>query len=289
MVRGRKFVKQEINADRCSFGYLDRYRRAAVSRLEASGVLATGESSLEIDGQAVSFATDPGPETFNDDFVALWEPAKSDSIKWAAAIADGVTGCLLAQEAAELACYAGLAAIAKAADGCAASASNPFRLANRLFHRLGKLAISDVESFRPADCPQSIWRIAAREGKFLQTTLTLVWSTTEGLRVVAVGDGGILYSYADAPTEITGHTFGTGKLECLGPRSFVQPEAYLLENWSRFVCYTDGLAEVIQQDRKMSKTLTDSSRSVASFISSLNADCPELVNDNISAIRAVKV
>ena len=289
MVRGRKFVKQEINDDKCSLGYLERYRRAAVIRLEASGVLATGESSLEIDGQSISFATDPGPETFNDDFVALWKPAKSESIKWAAAIADGVTGCLLAQDAAELACYAGLAAISKAAGGCSVNARNPFRLVNRLFHRLGKLAVSDAEAFRPADCPQSIWRIAAREGKFLQTTLTLVWSTTEGLSVVAVGDGGILYSYADAPAEISGHTFGTGKLECLGPRSFVQPEAYLLEHWSRFACYTDGLAEAIGQDPQMSKTLIDNSQSVASVISSLNAECPELVNDNISAIRVVKV
>lgn len=275
------------NAD--TNGSLRQYSRAAASRLESSGEIEIGCGSFDIGCHSISFAADAGCETFNDDFIAVWRPEQAGSVKWAAAVADGVTGSLMAQEAAELACYAGLASIAKSHANRVSSTSNPVWFATRIFHRLGRQVQSHPDTFRPNDCPESVWRIAIREGKFLQTTLTLIWSTVEGLRVMAVGDGGILYSYLETPTQFTTHTFGTGKLQCLGPRSAVQPEAYLLKDWSSVVCFTDGFAESVEHQRQVPAMLQERDRSVASTIEYLNADCPELVNDNLSAFRVAKV
>lgn len=270
---------------------VERYRQAALERLENCGRVQTSSGTFCIGDCSVSFASDCGCETFNDDFVAVWKPARASRIQWAAAIADGVTGSLLAREAAELACYSGLASVAKANTGQqrqSADGQNPIAFVNRLFHRVGRTVQLQQEIFRPQDCPESIWRIAFREGKYLQTTLTLIWSTAEGLRVLAVGDGGLLYSQSDDPTQFAMHTFGNGKLQCLGPRSApAQTEAYLLEDWSCVVAYTDGLAESVEQQAGLPAMLHD--REVASVIEFLNDDCPELVDDNLSAFRAAKV
>lgn len=267
-------------------GLLDHYRTAALKRIERCGSVVFGMGDLDIGADAVSFAADSGCETFNDDFVAVWLPSESDPIHWAAAIADGVTGSLLAQEAAELACYFGLSAIASSGRASAIS-QNPIGFATRLFHQLGRQVIAAPDEFTPAGCPKSVWRVSAREGKFLQTTLNLVWSTDDGIRVMAVGDGGLLCSYIIAPDEFTTHTFGTGKLQCLGPRSAsVQPEAYLLEDWSGIACFTDGLAEAVEQLSELPSMLFDRARNATSVIEFLNVKHPELVNDNLSAFRA---
>lgn len=269
---------------------LRQYQQAALGRINANGRLHIGSGTFNVDDHAISFAIDPGCETFNDDFVAVWQPAYAGDVFWAAAIADGVTGSLLAQEAAELACYFGLSAIAKANPDRSAIAKNPIAFVTRLFHLMGRRVQSAPDDFRPPNCPSSIWKLAIREGKYLQTTLTLVWSTADGLCIMAIGDGGILYSYESDPKRFTSHTFGSGKLQCLGPRSApVQPEAYLLENWSGIACFTDGLAEAIEGRSDFPTMMFDRQENIASAIDFLNRDCPELVNDNLSAFRAMKV
>lgn len=270
---------------------VERYRQAALERLEKDGELQTVSGSHEIGDCAISFASDGGCETFNDDFVAIWKASQASEIQWAAAIADGVTGSLLAGEAAELACYCGLVAVAKTNFGQPAKSPetrNPVAFVTRLFHRLGRHVQLQQEVFRPNNCPESVWNVAVREGKFLQTTLTLIWSTEEGLRVMAVGDGGLLYSHIDAPGQFATHTFGTGKLQCIGPRSTPKDaEAYVLEDWNCIVGYTDGLAESVELKADLPSMLQD--RDVSAVIKFLNVDSPELVNDNLSAFRALKV
>lgn len=271
-------------------GALRPYRQSAIKRLEASGTIETDSGSFDIAGCSISFAADPGCETFNDDFIAVWKPANAGGVSWAAAIADGVTGSLMARSASELACYFGLAALVKANVAQSAVSKNPIAFVTRLFHQIGRRVQSTPEHFRPSDCPSSIWKLAIREGKILQTTLTLVWSTPDGLCVMAVGDGGILYSYADSPAVHNSHMFGSGKLKCFGPFSApVQPEAYLLENWSNIACFTDGLAEAVNGKDCFTAMLCDRQRTVTSVIDHLNADCQEFVDDNLSAFRAVKV
>jgi hypothetical protein len=268
---------------------LERYRRAALKRLDATGSIETGCGSFDTDGQAISFATDPGYETFNDDFIAFWKPKSAGELSWVAAVADGVTGSLLAREAAELASYFGLVAVGKSDLNPSAISKNPIAYVTRVFHQIGRQVQAESDGLRPDDCPNAIWKVAVREGKFLQTTLTLIWSTSEGLRVMAVGDGGILYSYLNTPTELTPHTFGTGKLQCLGPFSApVQPEAYLLENWNSVTCYTDGLAESVEQVAELPAMVSDGKQSIASVIEYLNGDHPELVDDNLSAFRCAR-
>ena len=108
----RSVLNQQIDAT-AKPDLLERYRRAALKRLDATGSIETGCGSFDTDGQAISFATDQGCETFNDDFIAFWKPKSAGELSWVAAVADGVTGSLLAREAAELACYLGLVAVGK--------------------------------------------------------------------------------------------------------------------------------------------------------------------------------
>lgn len=268
---------------------LQRYQQAAIRRLQTTGKLIVESGSLELNDESISFATDPGCETFNDDFVALWQSMNDGDVQWALAIADGVTGSLLAQEAAELACHLGLAAICKTSSNCSYETGNPFGFVTNVFHRIGDQIKSKSHLYRPSDCPNAIWKVAVGGGKFLQTTLTLLWATSAGLRVMAVGDGGILYSYTDNPSQITNHTFGSGKLQCLGPRSApIQPEAYSLENWRGVACYTDGFAESVAQKIGLPSTMLDRQQTIASVIDHLNDDFPEWVNDNLSAFRVLK-
>lgn len=274
-------MNQEDNIE----GLLCRYRAAALQRIERAGSMATGRGDFGVGKDSISFASDHGCETFNDDFVAVWRPFKPDAIHWTAAIADGVTGSLLAQEAAELACYLGLSAIAKASRNSAVL-KNPIGFVTRVFQRIGSQVIASPDDFAPDNCPKSIWQVSVREGKFLQTTLNLLWATEEGIRIMAVGDGGLLYSYANAPKQFTTHTFGAGKLRCLGPRSSpVQPEAYLLENWRSVACYTDGLAAAVQELSDLPAMLCERKQTVSSVIEGLNNEHPELVDDNLSAFR----
>ena len=288
-VPGRSILNQQIYAT-AKQDFIERYRRAALKRLDATGSIHTGCGAFEFDGQAISFATDPGCETFNDDFIAFWKPKSAGELNWVAAVADGVTGSLLASEAAELACYFGLVAVGKSNLNPSAISKNPIAYVTRVFHQIGRCCQAEPDGLRPANCPNAIWKVAVREGKFLQTTLTLIWSTADGIRIMAVGDGGVLYSYLNAPTEFTPHTFGSGKLQCLGPRSAsVQLEAYLLENWSSVTCYTDGLAESVEQVAELPAMVSDGQQSIGSVIKYLNVDHPELVDDNLSAFRVVKV
>ena len=268
---------------------LQQYQQVAVDQLRTSGRLVIESSCFVSGDESISLATNPGCETFNDDFVALWQPTNTGNVQWAAAIADGVTGSLLAQEASTLACYLGLASICTAGSADSQAAQNPAASVTKVFHRIGDQIESKLEQYQPSDCPSSIWKIAVREGKFLQTTLTMLWATSAGLRVMAVGDGGILYSYTGTASQITTHTFGSGKLQCLGPRSApVQPEAYLLENWHGVACYTDGFAESVAQRTGLPSMMLDRQQTIASVIKHLNDDFPELVNDNLSAFRVVK-
>lgn len=270
---------------------LREYRQSALGRLDSAGSVKTGCESLDVAGDSISFATDPSCESFNDDFIAFWKPEQNVAVGWAAAIADGVTGSLLAQHAAELACLFGLSGIAKSNEPSRSIISkNPIAFASRLFQQLGRHVASEPEIYRPSDCPNSIWQLAVREGKFLQTTLTLIWSTSEGLRIMAVGDGGVLYSYNSEPDKFTSHTFGSGKLQCLGPRSSPgEPEAYLLEDWSSVACYTDGLAEAIEEREELPAMMFDQRGTVATLIDYLNDKFPEVVNDNLSAFRVARV
>lgn len=280
----------ENNDEDTIAGLLQRYQNSALKRLESTGSVETNCGSLDVRDESISFASDPGCETFNDDFIAVWRPNESGSVRWAAAVADGVTGSLLAQDAAELACYAGLAAIAKANDGHSAASGNPMAFVTRIFHQIGRRILAAPDQFVPPDCPKSVWKVAAREGKFLQTTLNLIWSTEDGLRVMAIGDGGLLYSLVDTPTQFATHTFGAGKLQCIGPRSAtVEPEAYLLPNWSRFACYTDGLAEAVAIMSELPTMMFDPTRNVGSVIERLNIERPGLINDNLSAFCVARV
>jgi hypothetical protein len=166
---------------------IGKYKHSALKRLKRRGKVQTEGGAFASGKSSIAFASDAGCKTFNNDFVASWQPADTKEVLWAAAIADGVTGCLLASEASELAALCGLAAIAAATDS--AASRNPIAFTTRVFHQIGRQVANAPNGLCPSDCSASAWEFATRKGKFLQTTLNLVWATHDGLRIMAIGDG----------------------------------------------------------------------------------------------------
>jgi len=123
----------------------------------------------------------------------------------------------------------------------------------------------------------------------MQTTLNLVWATTDGLQIVAVGDGGIVYSTAENLTLLAIHQFGNGKLRCLGPMvASLEQEAYRMPRGGHLACFTDGLADAVDNLSGFSDLLFDSEHSSDSILQGLNGNHPEFVDDNISVLRIIE-
>ena len=265
--------------------WIGQYKTSALKRLELLGEVQTQLGSFTLGETTVTFASDAGCKSFNNDFVAVWTPSDAKDVLWAAAIADGVTGCLLASEASELAALCGLAAVASGS----VAHRNPLAFVARVFRKIGKQVAANQEAFCPPGHSKVSWEFATRKGKFLQTTLNLVWATTDGLQIVAVGDGGIVYSTAENLTLLAIHQFGNGKLRCLGPMvASLEQEAYRIPRGGHLACFTDGLADAVDNLSGFSDLLFDSEHSSESILQGLNGNHPEFVDDNISVLRIIE-
>jgi hypothetical protein len=99
----------------------------------------------------------------------------------------------------------------------------------------------------------------------------------------------LLYSTAEQPSLFATHHFGDGKLSCLGPRSIaVQPETYRMPHGGRLACFTDGLADSVDQLSVFPTLLFDTRHAPESVLKNLNVDHPELVDDNLSVLRIME-
>lgn len=279
-------MNENLNVARLISGYEDSVR----SRLEAQGVLQTGCGDTQIALDAISFSSAVGGKTENDDYIAFWQPHKSVGLHWAVAIADGVTGCILPSEAARLACLLGLSTIERSFRRNAAGPDNPFALVLRVFRQLGRRIQSAPEKFVPSTCQASTWKVAVRRGKFLQTTLNLIWADDAGLRIMAIGDGGILYSYSTSPNQVSTQSFGSGKLSAIGPVGGLPAvESYLLEDWATLICHTDGVSDLLDFEPESAPALCNARKTVEAIIDEFCKEHSDLIEDNLSTFRSVKV
>ena len=261
----------------------------AIDQLKANGNLTTGVGSYSNAIAQMSFASSIGGKNANDDFIAFFNPTDDTAFDWAAAIADGVSGSLLGDVASELACITALSSLAKNPEQII-NAAHPVSEANRALRQIGSTFENDPERYCPSGIPASIWKRALQAGKVLQTTLILIWSVENQIQIVAVGDGGLLYSVRSNENAFAVHEFGSGKLSCIGPKNVPHDvEAYQIDDWSCLACFTDGLTEVAKKVEAFSTTLFDgSSNSAHEALEFVNGQHPELAEDNLTVFRLIR-
>lgn len=267
---------------------IERIRAVATERLNAAGELKTETGSCRIDSSQVSFASITGGKVGNEDYVAFLKPASEGSIQWAASIADGVSGSVLGGVAAEIACKVALSALVAVHGGnTKRNGALPILLANRVLRRIGREIETCPDQFCPIGVPVSIWNRAVTSGKFLQTTLTVLWETEDQIQIVSVGDGGIVYSQNSSPKELAFHKFGEGALDCIGPKSAPRNiEAYRMDDLACFACFTDGLHEAVDEVEEFPASLFRQTQSAAiDALEFIDHQHPEMAEDNLSVVR----
>ena len=272
-------------------GLVGQFIGCTRQRFSDLGSVSTNAYSCTVGSTKVSIGSHVGGKATNEDYVAYFEPAADGSMRWAAAIADGVSGSVLGGVAAELACKLALSTLARNhVQRSKRGAAYPILFANRVLRRIGFLIAKDPDRFCPHGVPASIWKRAVASGKFLQTTLTLVWEEDQQVQIVNVGDGGIVYSVVSDPNAFAVHSLGEGPLDCIGPQNTPRDiQAYRIENCHGLACYTDGLDDVMEQVEGAAELLLgDGSGTVADVLELIDSRHPEFVEDNLSVIRFVR-
>ncbi|MCY2986682.1 MAG: protein phosphatase 2C domain-containing protein [Planctomycetota bacterium] len=145
--------------------------------------------------------TDFGPldqdKTTNQDYALAWWPDDDDCrtrIRWALAMADGLSSSFRSEWASELASWTALRALVEL------SATEPRQTAQQAFDAagaaIGRLAdewAADPQGSCPPGQYLATWKYMLRKGSLLQTTLTLAWLDKEYFRVAILGDAGLVW------------------------------------------------------------------------------------------------
>lgn len=225
--------------------------------LQARGELLVGSGALHTEDATVYFHTDFGPagqdKDTNQDYVLVWRDSRADGTTrrgMGIAVADGLTSSFRSEWAAEVACATALRALAEEPDR--ASSADLFARATGAVARVLRQMVEDMARDPQASCPEgqylSTWRYILRQGRLLQTTLTLAWIDSHGLQVGMVGDGGLLWrTYAPVRSVVQAQCdLSTQEVNCLGPSVSlpVKLDFDLEMQWDAAclcVLYTDGV------------------------------------------------
>ncbi|MDA7979475.1 MAG: protein phosphatase 2C domain-containing protein [Pirellulales bacterium] len=258
-----------------------------------SGVLAWSDGSLAIH-------TDFGPEgqdkDTNQDFALAWTSGnEEDALRWAVALADGVTSSWHAEHAAELACWKGLESLIQSSPS-EVRARDAFSAAGNAIGRVGDSIEADAEAYLPEGEFASTWRFTLREGLLLQTTLSFTWMENGTIHLAFVGDGGATVELCEGnqkSLEIVGDIDDcTNRVHALGPRNRQVSEsdvyrAFDEQRVRRIGMYTDGVGRGLNtSSRSFLEELDDAeslhqnvaARLIAGWVNS----APNQFEDNLS-------
>ena len=248
---------------------IDASIEALRERLDSAGQMTIESGLFDAGCLRGSMHTDLGPEQqdkdMNQDYALAWSPRdESTPIRFALALADGLTSSFRAEWASALACWTALATLMKAS--CRSTRYTPHQLAQSAFNAAGEALreladqmANDPEAFRPPDVFASTWRYILRKRTLLETTLSLAWAQDDLLHIAVLGDGGVLwrrYAGARRPAAsvqddlFLGCDPQTDQVRALGPAS---PTVDQFDYWAshdlrgRFLgaLYTDGIGRGI--------------------------------------------
>ncbi|MBL6707018.1 MAG: protein phosphatase 2C domain-containing protein, partial [Planctomycetaceae bacterium] len=235
--------------------------RDAFDALRRTGSVVAGTGAINWKDGKLAIHTDFGPagqdKEENQDFVLAWTPDDNKStIDWAVVMADGVTSSFLSGEGARIACSAGLTALITDEEtrNWRERARRAMDAAGTAIGELADEILIDPDRFRPAEEFDSTWRYLLREGRFLQTTLSLVWSESRRLNVAIVGDGGVITEgYGAELTEVTELIDeATSRVHALGPNNRIVSEFDFADSLELLgtgvvAVFTDGIGRGITQ------------------------------------------
>jgi len=247
-----KATRTKVNVDMSSeqsgldkFGPVEaaqRFIQQATRGCETNGNLILGNGAFSNERFSISAATDSGSKTENEDYIALFQ-SDANPKEIAIAIADGVGGSLLSEVAAKLACVTSLGRLATAKHFDDAL---PIQTASRVLRRIG----SKIQSASAIDLPDSVcpsmWETAVACQRVFQTTLTVIWTDKEQLKILSLADGGILASATGEEVE-----FMKLSEHCIGIGPFVQnvaPRALLFDELDCLSVFTDGLNDLAEDN-----------------------------------------
>ncbi|MEM9353654.1 MAG: protein phosphatase 2C domain-containing protein [Planctomycetota bacterium] len=211
--------------------------------LASCGKVYRETAQLSVAGTRVSFASLAGRKAVNEDAAAVWVAGRPGSIRWAAAVADGVSACLLPELGSSLACLSALAAVA--AHQGEASGLRPIAAASEAMQQLAEAVAGRPEAWRPGSVSRSMWKRVLRDGAYFQTTLTVVWEADDGLYVEGLGDGGFSVG-------VEGGSMGfvpnpSLAVSCIGPgRSDSALYWHSYARWRDAAVFTDGLSPWVE-------------------------------------------
>lgn len=231
--------------------------------LREGGRVIAQSGNIRWSGGLLALHSDYGPagqdKPVNQDYALAWE-AKGDPaeqpIRWAAALADGVTSSFRPEWGAELACWNGLAHLVRARSDSDAEirACSAMDAAGDALVSVAQQIVAGGDQWRPPEEFPATWRKRIERGRLLQTTLTLAWLEGDLLHLAMVGDGGgAVRLRCDGEVEdrlLAGGEQQTSYVHALGPGNQQVEE---LDHWEQCelepgataAMYTDGIRAAV--------------------------------------------
>lgn len=287
------------------------------SELTDAGELHGSPATLALNGLTIATATDNGGKPINQDCVLLFTPNQPSPLRWAAAVADGVSSSLNSEAASSLACHAALASLTQAYclrhRRAASSRSRlldkfyacshhfrsyfrrrarpePLVAALRSLNRIGRMVRWSPERYRPETITNSSWRRVLRDGRYLQTTLMVIWQVDNQLRLEGVGDGGFSVQFSQFNEPLVYQPSADRPVDCLGPHRQPQELGYRMafDRWLRLSVHTDGVTPALLNTPGLIPTTLDRVRTnqASTALRWIIRKRPDLVDDNLSLLLA---
>jgi hypothetical protein len=247
--------------------------RAAVDSVHAwlgeRGETIVGSGCMRCGRTTVAVHTDFGPvgqdKEINQDYALLWKesnPKRSEPLL-ILAMGDGLTSSFQSEWGSELACSVAVRSLVEDIQKSGWTSKRDITsLASRAFENAAQALaeLSDAFAADPqASCPEgqylSTWKYILRNGRLLQTTLTLAWLHEEELSVAILGDSGALWQddSLGATEALARCDASTHEVHALEPasRPLSQLDFWVERPWRAFATcamFTDGLGRAIGFD-----------------------------------------
>jgi len=240
-------------------------RSLAKTTLTGRGDSCAESGSLEWNGGRLSIHSDYGPleqdKETNQDAVVAWRrhDASSPDLKWAIAMADGVSSAWFAEIAAELVCWTALERLVTTDAGGAERGNDAIASAASAIASVAETIERDPEASRPDGEFQSTWEYTIRKGLLLQTTLCLAWCDRDEVHIAFIGDGGAVTEQAingEIVVSISGDMDeSSNRVHALGPKNANVrvsdvAESFAVTGFKRLALFTDGVSRGLSTDIK---------------------------------------
>lgn len=231
--------------------HTDAARRTIAERgqaLEHSGHFQTALHQVSFH---TCIGTTQSGKTVNQDAVLAVVCDDRSPIKWACAIADGVSSSLLSEAGSRIATWVSLAALLQSQKWTSSQsrALAAIRSAQSAIADFGAVLQQDLVElkFKPSYLPAPAYRYVVSRQTYCQTTLCLVWCDGKSIFIANVGDAGALQSAPGKPCiKLFFPNLRVSQVNAISP---LTPKVEL-DHWSKVAApkanlavFTDGVAK----------------------------------------------